>query len=101
MKKSADVLRVQGHLSLAAAHDLPQNVMLATKPRCGRPPKTSKHTDDVLRQELRRDHHLSASEHKEVHQDHPGNVSMYQTPPEEGPEYIKSMCCLQNSPDST
>ena len=84
---------------LAAAHDLPQNVMLATKPRCGRPPKTSKHTDDVLRQELRRDHHLNASEHKEVHQDHPGNVSVRCI--EEGPEDIKSICCLQNSPDST
>ena len=34
---------------LAAARDLPQNVMPATKPRSGQPPKTSKHTVDVRR----------------------------------------------------
>ena len=45
----------------AAARDLPQDVIPATKPRSGRPPKTSKLTDDVHRQELRRNHHLSAS----------------------------------------
>ena len=61
---------------LAVARDLPQNVIPATKPRSGRPPKTSKHTDDVRRQELRRDHHLSASQLKEMRQDHFGNVSV-------------------------
>ena len=61
---------------LAAARDLPQNVIPATKPRSGRPPKTSKHPDDVRRQELRRNYHLSASELKEMHQDHLGNVSI-------------------------
>ena len=59
---------------LTAARDLPQNVIPATKPRSGRPPKTSKHTHDLQRQELHRKHHLSASEHKELHQDHLGNV---------------------------
>ena len=34
---------------LAAARDLPQNVILAaTKSRFRRPPKTTKHTDDLL-----------------------------------------------------
>ena len=33
---------------LAAAHDLPQeDVISVTKPHSGRPPKTSKHTDDI------------------------------------------------------
>ena len=32
---------------LAAARDLPQNVIPANKPRSGRPPKTSNHTDGV------------------------------------------------------
>ena len=41
-----------------------------------RPPKTAKHTDDVRRQELCRNYHLSASELKEMHQDHLGNVSI-------------------------
>ena len=59
---------------LAAARDLPQIVMHATKPRSGRPPKIYKHTDDVRRQELRRDHHLIASKLKEMHRDHLGNV---------------------------
>ena len=61
---------------LAAARDLPQNIILATKPRSGRPPKTSKHTDDVRSQELHRNHHLGASKLKEMHQDHLGNVSI-------------------------
>ena len=61
---------------LAAARDLPQNVIPVTKPRSGRPPKTSKHTDDVRRQELHRKHHLSASELKEILQNHLGNVSI-------------------------
>ena len=61
---------------LAAARDLPQNVIPATKPRSGRPLMTSKHTDDVRGQELHRKHHLSASELKEMHQDHLGNVSI-------------------------
>ena len=61
---------------LAAARDLPQNIIPATKPRSGRRPKTSKHTDDVRRQELRKNHHLSASEIKEMHQDHLENVSI-------------------------
>ena len=61
---------------LAVARDLPQDVIPATKPRSGRPPKTSKLTDDVRRQELRSNHHLSASELKEMHQDHLGNVSI-------------------------
>ena len=61
---------------LAAARDLPQNVIPANKPRSGRPPKTSKHTDGVRSQELHRKHHLSASELKEMHQDHLENVSI-------------------------
>ena len=61
---------------LAAARDLPQNVIPANKPRSGRPPKTSKHTDGVQGQELRRKHHLSASAFNEMHQDHVGNVSI-------------------------
>ena len=61
---------------LAAAVLLPQNVIPANKPRSGRPPKTSKHTDGVQSQELHRKHHLSASELKEMHQDHVGNVSI-------------------------
>ena len=61
---------------LAAAGDLPQIVIPATKPRSGRPPKTSKHTDDVRRQELHRKHHLSASELRDMHRDHLGNVSI-------------------------
>ena len=61
---------------LSAARDLPQNVIPANKPRSGRPPKTSKHTDGVRSQELHRKHHLSASELNEMHQDHVGNVSI-------------------------
>ena len=61
----------------AAARDLPQNVIPAiNKPRSGRQPKTPKHTDGVRSQELHRKHHLSASELKEMHQDHLGNVSI-------------------------
>ena len=91
---------------LAAALDLPQNVIPATKPRSGRPPKTSKHLDDVWRQELRRNHYLDASELKEMHPDHLANVSIRSmsviiAPLKEGPEDIKSTCGLQNSPDST
>ena len=37
---------------------------------------TSNLTDDERRQELRRNHHLSASELKGIHQDHLGNVSI-------------------------
>ena len=33
---------------LAAACDLPQDAIPATKSRFGRPPKTPKHTDDIL-----------------------------------------------------
>ena len=58
---------------LAAARDLSQDVIPSTKPRSGRPPKSSILTDDVRRQELRRNHHLSASKLKEMHQDHLGN----------------------------
>ena len=61
---------------LAAAHDLPQNVIPDNKPRSGRPPKISKHTDGVQSHELHRKHHLSASELNEMHQDHVGNVSI-------------------------
>ena len=61
---------------LAAARDLPQNVISANKPRSGRPPKTSKHTDGVRSQELHTKHHLSASELNVMHQDHVGNVSI-------------------------
>ena len=61
---------------LAAARDLPQNVIQANKPRSGRPPKASKHTGGVRSQELHRKHHLSASELNEMHQDHVGNVSI-------------------------
>ena len=31
-----------------AARDLPQDAIPATKSRFGRPPKTTKHTDDLL-----------------------------------------------------
>ena len=61
---------------LAAARDLPQNVIPANKPRSGRPPKTSKHTVGVRNQELHRKHHLSASELNEMHQDHVRKVSI-------------------------
>ena len=61
---------------LAAARDLPQNVIPANKPRSGRPPKTSKHTEGVRSQKLHRKHHLSASELRDMHQDHLGNVSI-------------------------
>ena len=61
---------------LAAARDLPQNVIPDNKPRSGRPPKTSKHTDGVQSHELHRKHHLSASELNDMHQDHVGNVSI-------------------------
>ena len=61
---------------LAAARDLPQDVIPATKHRSGRPTKTTKHTDDVRRQELRRNPHFSASELKKMHQNHLGNVSI-------------------------
>ena len=46
---------------LAAACDLPQDVIPATKHRYGRPIQASKHTDVVRRQELRKNLHLSAS----------------------------------------
>ena len=58
---------------LAAARDLPLNVIPVNKARSGRPPKTSKHTDGV---QSHRKHHLSASELNEMHQDHVGNVSI-------------------------
>ena len=61
---------------LAAARDLPLNVIPVNKARSGRPPKTSKHTDGVQSQELHRKHHLGASELNEMHQDHVGNVSI-------------------------
>ena len=61
---------------LTAARDLPQIVIPATKPRFGQPSKTSKHTDDVRRQELSGKHQLSASKLKEMHQGHLGNVSI-------------------------
>ena len=51
---------------LVAARDLPQDVIPATKPRSGRPPKTSKHTNGVRRRELRRNSYLSASELKKI-----------------------------------
>ena len=53
---------------LAAARDVPQDVFPTTKSRSGQPPKTSKHTDDVRRQVLCRNPHLSASELKRMHQ---------------------------------
>ena len=55
---------------LAAALDLSLDAIPAIKPRSGRPPKTSKDTDDVLRQQLGRNPQLSASGLKEIHQDH-------------------------------
>ena len=61
---------------LAVARDQPQDAIPATKSRSGRPPKTTKHTDDLLQQELRKNHHLGASEIKEMHPDHLGNVSV-------------------------
>ena len=61
---------------LAAARDLLENVIPDNKPRSGRPPKTSKHTDGVRSQELHRKHHLGASELNEMHQNHVRNVSI-------------------------
>ena len=61
---------------LAAARDLPQDVILASKSRSGRPIKATKHTDDVRRQSLRRNPHLSASKSKKMHQDHFEHVSI-------------------------
>ena len=61
---------------LAAARDLTQNAIPATKSRFGRPPKTTKHTDDLLWKELRKNHHLRASKLKQMHPDHLGNVSV-------------------------
>ena len=61
---------------LAAARDLLQDVIPANKPRSARPPKTSKHTDDVQRRDLRRNPRLSASELKEMHQVLLGNFSI-------------------------
>ena len=52
----------------AAARDLLQDVIPANKPRSGRQPKTSKHTDDVQRRDLRRNRRLSASELMEMYQ---------------------------------
>ena len=79
MKKSADVLRAQGHtvmILLAAARHLLQDVILANKPQSGRPQNTSNHTDDVQGQDLRRNPRFSASELKEIHQDLLGNFSI-------------------------
>ena len=61
---------------LAAARDLLQDVIPANKPQSGRPPKTSKHTNDVQRGDLHRNPHLRASELKEMHQDLLGNFSI-------------------------
>ena len=61
---------------LAAAGHLLQDVIPANKPRSGRPPNTSNHTDDVQGRELRRNPRLSASELKEMHQDLLGNFSI-------------------------
>ena len=62
---------------LAAAGHLLQDVIPANKPRSGRPPNTSNHTDDVLGRELRRNPRLSASELKEMHQGtSPSDVSI-------------------------
>ena len=72
---------------LAAARDLHKDVIPSTKSRSGRRPKTSKHTDDLLIRELRKNHQLNASKLKEQ--------------PAEGPEHPKSTCCLQTSPNST
>ena len=59
---------------LDAACDLHQDAISATQPQSGRPPKTSKHIDDVQRQELRRNLHLIASKLRELHPDLLGNV---------------------------
>ena len=61
---------------LAAARDLPQDAIPATKSQSGRTPKTTKHSDELLRRELRKNLHLRASELKEMHTDHLGNVSV-------------------------
>ena len=61
---------------LAAAYDQPQDAIPATKSRFGRPPKATKHTDELLSQELHKNPHLSASELKEMHPDHLGNDSV-------------------------
>ena len=61
---------------LAAARDLTQNAIPVTKSRFGRQPRTTKQTDDLLQRELRKNHHLSASELKEVRPDHLGNVAV-------------------------
>ena len=61
---------------LAAARDSLQDAIPGNKPRSGRPPKTSKHTDDVQRRDLRRNPRFSASELKEMHQYLLGNFSI-------------------------
>ena len=61
---------------LAAARDLHQDAIPATKSRSGRRPKTSKYTDDLLIRELRKNYLLRTSELKEMHPDHLGNVSV-------------------------
>ena len=78
-KKFAYVLRGQGHLwwfcwllhvtYLKMPFFLP-NLDLDNLP------KTTKHTDDLLRRELRNNRHFSASGLKEMHPDHLGNVSV-------------------------
>ena len=61
---------------LAAARVLSQDAIPATKSRSGRPPKITKHTDDLLRRELHKNPQPSASELKEMHPDHLWNVSV-------------------------
>ena len=51
---------------LSAACDLSQDAIPATKYRSGRPPKTTKHTDDVRRQEVCRYPHFGALKLKDI-----------------------------------
>ena len=60
----------------AAARDLSQYATPATKSQSGRSLKTTKHTADLLRRELRKNPHFSATELKKMHPDHLGNVSV-------------------------
>ena len=74
-KKSAYVLRGQGHLWwscwLLHVTYLKMPFLLTNLDL-----DDHQHTDDLLRRELRKNRHFSASELKEMHPDHLGNVSV-------------------------
>jgi hypothetical protein len=61
---------------LAAARKFPDNVVPPTKPKSGRPRKTSKGTDALLRREVRKEPCLTARQLKEIHQDLLSDVSV-------------------------